>query len=101
MKRTYSFDEQETTINMFPANVSKKAEIFSCVPAMMNRLRDLAADHPGEVAIREDDGCVFATVPVGWVKIQPKRKCNMTEEQRKANAARLAAYMEAKKNDAT
>ena len=101
MNKPYSFDEQETTINMFPTIVSKTAEIFSCVPTMMNRLRDLAVDHPDEVAIREDDGCIFATVPASWVKVQPKRKCNMTEEQRRANAERLAAYMEAKKNDAT
>lgn len=101
MKHTYSFGEQETTINIFPTNVSKTAEVFSCIPAMMNRLRELAADHPRDVAIREDDGCLFATVPASWIKIQPKRKCNMTEEQRKASAERLAAYMEAKKNDAT
>ena len=101
MKRSYSFDEQETTINMFPANVSKTAEIFSCIPAMMNKLRELAVSHPSDVAIKDNEDCVFATVPTSWIKISPKRKSNMTEEQRKANTERLMRYMEAKKNDAS
>lgn len=96
MKQSYSMDEQETTINMFPPSVSNKAEIFSCVPAMINRLRKMAEDHPADVAIREDNGCVFCTVPVSWVRIAPKRKCTLTEEQKQANAKRLAEYREAK-----
>ena len=44
MKKSYSFDEQETTINMFPANVYKTSEVFSCIPVMMTRLRKLAVD---------------------------------------------------------
>ena len=98
MKQAYSFEEQETTVNMFPANISKQAEIFSCIPAMMSRLRKLAEEHPKDVAIREDDGCVFCTVPSSWVHISPKRKVTMTEEQRQENIARLARYREAKKN---
>ncbi len=97
MKHSYSFDEQETTINMFPANVSKTAEVFSCIPAMMNRLRKLAEDYPGDVALREDDGCIFCTLPVSWIRVSPKRKVTMTEEQRQENIARLARYREAKK----
>ncbi len=83
MKHSYSFDEQETTINMFPA--------------MMNRLRKLAEDYPGDVALREDDGCIFCTLPVSWIRVSPKRKVTMTEEQRQENIARLARYREAKK----
>lgn len=93
----YTPDEQETTINMFPPSVSKKAEIFSCIPAMMDRLRELSEGYPADVAIVEKDGCVTATVPVSWVKIAPKRRSTMTDEQKKANAERLAAYREARK----
>lgn len=100
MKKSYSFDEQETTINMFPANVSKTSEVFSCIPVMMNRLRKLAVDYPSDVALRDNEDCVFATVPSSWIKIAPKRKSNMTEEQRQANKERLIRYMEAKRNDA-
>lgn len=98
MKSNYHLTEQETTINLLPSVVSKQAEIFSCVPAMMDKLRKLAAEHPSEVSIIEKDGCVQAAVPASWVKIQPKRKCNLTEEQRRANAERLAAYREARKS---
>lgn len=89
--------EQETTINMFPESVSKVAEVFTCIPTEITKLRKLAAEHPSDVAIREDDGCIYCTVPVSWVRIAPRRKCNLTEEQKKANADRLRAYMEAKR----
>lgn len=101
MKQSYSLEEQETTINMFPTGVSSKAEIFSCIPAMMNRLRKLAEEYPKEIALREDDGCIFCTLPVDWIRVLPKRKCTLTDEQKKANAERLRAYKEAKQNDAT
>lgn len=99
MGMVYSPDEQETTINIFHPTISKQAEVFTCIPAMMNRLRDLATEYPQDVAIVEKDGCVTATIPVSWVKVAPKRKCYLTDEQKKANAERLARYREAKKNE--
>lgn len=101
MDKSYSFEEQETTINMYPAQMCKYAEIFSCIPHMIKRLKKLAGDYPSDVVVRECDGCVFATVPMEWVKIAPKRKTNLTEEQRKAINERLSACREAKRNDAT
>ena len=101
MDRNYSIDEQETTINIFPSAVSKQAEIFTCIPLMMKKLRKLAGEYPSDVSLAEHDGCITATVPVGWVRVMPKRKCNLTDEQKRANTERLAKYMEAKKNDAT
>lgn len=98
MKAVYGTDEQETTINIFHKSVSNKAEIFTCIPAMMDRLRTLAADYPNDVAIVEKDMCINATVPSGWIRVSPKRKCNLTDEQKKAGAERLRAYREAKKN---
>lgn len=98
MSVSYSLEEQETTINVFPSTVSKQAEIFTCIPSMINKMRKLAEENPHDVAIRESDGCVFCTVPVDWIRIAPKRKCTLTDEQKKANAERLAAYREAKLN---
>lgn len=97
MSHNYTIDEQETIINMLPATVSKQAEIYSCVPQMVSRLRKLAEDNPKDVAIMEDDGAVTATVPLSWIKIAPKIKRQMTEEQRQANIERLARYREAMK----
>lgn len=101
MEYKYSVNEQETVINMFPSSISKQAEIYTCIPHTMERLRKLASEYPSDVSIIEKHGCVTAAVPIGWVKIQPKRKCNLTDEQKRANAERLAAYREAKQNDAT
>ena len=85
-------EEQETTINMLPPTVSKQAEIYTCIPAMMAHLTKLASEYPSDVAIVNGDGYVTATVPSSWIKVAPKRKCTLSEEQKKANAARLAAY---------
>jgi len=91
IKSSYSMDEQETTINMYPASVSKTAEVYTCIPAMMQRLINLQKEYPSDVAIVDGDGYIDATVPRDWIKVQPKRKCNMTDEQRKKAADRLNA----------
>jgi len=97
MRSPYVLEEQETTINVFPTSVCNKAEIYTCIPNTIQSLRKLCAEYPDDVTIVECDGYINATVPRGWVKIQPKRKCTLTEEQKQANAERLAAYRRAKK----
>lgn len=97
MKSPYTVDEQETTINMFPANVSESAEIYTCIPFMMQRLLNLRKEYPEDVALIEGDGYIDATVPRSWIKIQPKRKCNLSDERRKEIAANLNAAKQAKK----
>ena len=85
-----TMDEQETTINIFPAQVSKKAEIYSCIPAMVKRLKKLAVNRPDAVRILQDDGIsVTAEVDRSCIKISPKRI--VSDEQRKAASERLAA----------
>ena len=58
-----------------------------------NRILKLAEERPGDVAIirrpGENDGCVYAKIPVDWVKIQPKKAHNMTDEQKLALVERL------------
>jgi len=67
---------------------------------MVQRLLKLQEEYPDEVAVIEGDGYIDATVPREWIKIQPKRKSNMTEEQKQASIDRLAAYRAAKKEAA-
>lgn len=60
----------------------------------INRIRSLAEKNPGKITIlaepETNDGCIYCTIPVEWLKIAPKRQVNLTDEQRVANAERLA-----------
>lgn len=90
-KSNVSLDEQETVINMFPGQVQNYANIYSCIPATMNRLRKLAASDPDCVRIeKEDDIGIFAQVPSSWISIRKPKKMSLTAEQRAAAGARLA-----------
>lgn len=83
-------DEQETTINILPAQISKKAEIYTCIQSTVTRLKKLAATRPDAVRIISDTGySVTAEVDRSCVKITPKRL--VSDEQRKAAADRFAA----------
>lgn len=89
MSRSIPLDEQETIICFNPAQVSKVAEIYSCMPNVMKSLRENAKKRPDAVKILKDDGdAVFASVDRSCIKFAPKRK--LTEEQRQAAAERLA-----------
>lgn len=59
----------------------------------INKLRDLRQKFPDYVRIDHEpetnDGCICATIPVNWVKIQPGRALTMTDNQRQAAAERL------------
>ena len=58
------------------------------------RLTRLAKEHPDECFImkkpEENDGFIYAKFPLRWVKIYPPRTFNMTDEQKRAAAERLA-----------
>jgi len=55
------------------------------------KIERLAKERPDECQIikRNDDGSLFAHVPVSWVKISPPRECTLSEEQRREAAERL------------
>ena len=90
METKIPLDEQETIINLVPAKVSKKAEVYTCIPKMMERLKKLASERPELVRITSDNGFqLTAEVDASCVKIAPKRR--MSEEQRHAAAERFAA----------
>lgn len=89
-----TLDEQETTINLYPKQVSDRAEVYSCIPSMMAKLRKLAENFPDDVAIeKEDEIGLFANVPQSWITIRKPRQMNYTEEQKQAMRERLAKAM--------
>ena len=59
----------------------------------IRRIRKLKEQYPDEVSIEYEpetnDGCICAKVPVKWFKIEPPRKVNMTDEQKRAFADRM------------
>lgn len=67
---------------------------------IINRILRLKERHPEDVKIIRppeiNDGCLYATIPVKWLKIAPPRTANMTEEQRQAMAARLLSNRQKK-----
>ena len=69
---------------------------------MVNRVRRLAEEHPDEVTVlawpETNDGCIYAKMPVTWLKIGPPRTVTMSEEKKKINSDRLREYRDAKKN---
>ena len=86
--RTTPTEEQETTINM--EAVSKTAEIYTCEPNMVRKLEKLAEAHPDEVVLeRPDDYGIIVRLPRKYIKVQPPKKCNFSEETLKAMSERL------------
>ena len=57
------------------------------------RIAKLAADHPDDVEIirapEQNDGCVYAKIPVNWFKIQPKKRREISDEERLILAERM------------
>ena len=82
-------EDQETTISFAPNRICKSAEVYTCMPNMLNRIRKLAETRPDCVKIQRDLGdYLFAEVDSSCIKIIPKRK--FSEEQRAAVAERLS-----------
>ena len=66
-----------------------RAYVSSDERKWINRIRILQKKYPGEVYIlkqpEENDGCIYATVPVSYVKIQPKRQLSEEHIQKLRN----------------
>lgn len=64
----------------------KKAFVSSDERRWINRVRKLNEEYPEEVRIirqpEQNDGCIYATVPIKWVRINPPKKMHLTDEQR-------------------
>lgn len=81
--------EHESGKDTFTITVAERWSI-----SMVRKLRE---KHPEEVQIvaENSDGTLLARMPYSWMRITPKRKVNMSEEQRAAAAQRLKAAKEA------
>ena len=84
------FAEQETNINYATKQAGIACQVYSCMPAVVNKLKKYSISHPEEVKIiRDDEYGIIAEVPNDWIKISPKRRVNMSEEQKRIIAERL------------
>lgn len=63
----------------------KRTTVTLTEPRYVNRIRKLAEQYPDEVEIVADGpsngGYLYAHIPTAWVRIQPPKKMNFTEEQ--------------------
>ena len=88
-KAAIPFCEQETIINIVPAQVGNRINIYSCIPADVRYYRKLVADNPGDVImIREDGYGIEIEIPFSWLR-RPKPPKRMSDDQRAAAALRL------------
>lgn len=87
-------EEQETNVTLCPIN-REVAEVYTSTPNMIKKLYKWADEYPDQVEIISDDGWgINVEVPSSWVTLKPYKKRFMSEEQKKAAAARLAAIRE-------
>ena len=67
---------------------------------MKSRLMKLAAEHPQECVItvrpENNDGCMNAKLPAGWLSIYPPQKREYTEEQKEALRERAQKMLAAR-----
>ena len=86
--------ERETIINY--NNEDATATVYTYHKALQNKLNKLVGSNPNISILRQDDESVTYVVPKKWIKVQPPRQLNYTDEQRAEMAARLASYREKK-----
>lgn len=62
-------------------------------PKWIRRINELIEEHPDEIRVirmpEQNDGCIYVQLPTEWLKIQPKRKVELTDEQKAKLAERL------------
>lgn len=83
---------RETVIEC--TNTGTTATFCSSESKWINKLYKLSESNPGcvEIIKEPDDngGYILAHIPKSWMKMQPPRKVQMSDEQKDAAAARLA-----------
>ena len=83
-----ALEEQETPVNLYPGQVSKTAEVYSCIPTTVKKLRKYAHDRPDCMRIVKDTGAeIFVEMDRSCIRIAPKRK--LSDEQRRLATERL------------
>ena len=71
----------------------EKGYISSDERKWVNKVRKLKEQHPDEVRIlrepEQNDGCIYAEIPVSWFSIRPPVKRVLTDEQRQEMSDRM------------
>ena len=80
--------EKETII--LYNNADDTASVFTYHTTLQNKLNDLVGKNPDIKITDQGEEWVRYEVPKSWIKVNPPRKRDMTEEQRAAAAERLA-----------
>ena len=63
----------------------------------ITKIKKIAKENTDVHIIAENqDGSIYATIPLGWVKISPQKSRELTEEQRAAASERLRIAREKK-----
>ena len=72
----------------------QSAMFFSSEKKYIKRIYDLMAEYPDDVEMvaENQDGSICVRIPIEWLRIRPKKKTNLTPEQKAAAAERLAKY---------
>lgn len=72
----------------------KKAFFSSDERKWIIRIKKLIEEYPDDIRViampENNDGCIYVELPASWLKVQPKRKVDMTEEQKNILRERLA-----------
>lgn len=84
--------ERETIITY--NNEEGTATVYTYHKALQNKLNKLVGTNKDISIERQDDESITYIVPKRWIKVQPPRQMNYTDEQKAAMAARLAAMRE-------
>jgi len=70
---------------------------------IINRVRKLAELYPDSVTIKrqpeQNDGCIYATMPAEWLKLNPPRKIELTDERKAELSERLRTAREIRTNN--
>jgi len=60
----------------------------------INKVRRMKEQYPDQVEIlkqpEENDGCIYARLPAEWMRMQPKRVVELSEEEKQVLRDRLA-----------
>ena len=74
----------------------KRAFFSSDERKWINKILKLYEEHPDEMRMiarpETNDGCIYVELPASWLKIQPKVKRDMSEEEKQLLRERLAQY---------
>lgn len=92
-------DIKETTWNHIYGD---KIAIFSTSEKKwIRKIQGLHEEYPDEVDIRyvNNDGSIEVHIPADWLKIRPKKKTSLSEEQIAASKARLELARNKRLND--